>query len=158
MLYQFIAFNDTCTLFKYFLHDPNVAILTSEEEFLYNLRVLGKQNSSASYHKFTTDAVSIHRTLNMDSSSGYLPQVSEVIRRLVESGIVNKIVDDMVDPSGLWKRIKARDNLLDSFVPLSLFHMFSCFSLLVSHSVFLHLPSLILLHNPLDFTTAFSSS
>ena len=119
-------------MYKYFLQNPNTAILTNEEMFTYNLRLLGKLNQSASFHKFSSDVINIHKSLNMDSTSAYLPMVNSMIKRVVESGIVEKIVSDVVDPSDLRRRVKENDKKMNEFVPLSLLHTFSCFFYLVS--------------------------
>ncbi|KAJ9600972.1 hypothetical protein L9F63_000867 [Diploptera punctata] len=124
---DFLAFKESCPMYKYFLQNPNVAILSNEEIFMYYFRMMGKLDMADTFHKFNSEAINIHLTLNMDSTSVYLPQLNDIVKRVVEAGIMEKMVDDVVDPSGIRQRVTSRNNVLNNFVPLSLFHTFSCF-------------------------------
>ena len=98
---------------------------------MYYLGSLGKLDHTQYFHKFSSDAINIHKTLNMDSTSAYLPQINEIIRRDVEAGIMKKIMDEIVDLTGIRRKSMDVDRMIKSFIPLSLFHKFSCFSYLV---------------------------
>ncbi|KAJ9576761.1 hypothetical protein L9F63_025342 [Diploptera punctata] len=132
---EFILFKNRSIMFRYFLHSSNFAVLTSEEVIMYNLRFLGEFNDSVTFHKFSSDVINIHKTLIMDITSPLVPLINKVIRRLVEAGIVDEIVESVVDPSGYWQRSRSSIILLGNFVPLSLFHLFSCFVYLIVGSI-----------------------
>ncbi|KAJ9598977.1 hypothetical protein L9F63_010571 [Diploptera punctata] len=82
---EFILFKNRSTMFRYFLNFPNFAVLTSEEMVMYNLRFLGELNNSVYFHKFSGDVINIHKTLNMDNTSPFVPLINTVIKRLVEA-------------------------------------------------------------------------
>ncbi|KAJ9597150.1 hypothetical protein L9F63_026960 [Diploptera punctata] len=92
---EFILFKNRSTMFRYFLHSPNFAVLTSEEVVMYNLRFLGELNSSVTFHKFNIDVINIHKTLIMDIKSPFVPLINIIIRQLVEAGIVDEIVESV---------------------------------------------------------------
>ncbi|KAJ9598974.1 hypothetical protein L9F63_010568 [Diploptera punctata] len=106
-------------------NDTNAAVLFSEDIFMYNYPLIPEGNRRTQFYKIREKTFSVHRTLVMYPSNPYLPIVNEIVRRLVESGIVNKIVDDIINPTG--KRLGSEE-FLDEYVSLTLFHMFSCFS------------------------------
>ncbi|KAJ9580702.1 hypothetical protein L9F63_024122 [Diploptera punctata] len=138
---RFLIFSNECSMFKYSIMKSNVAILISEEMFLYNFGSLGLLNRTYYFHKFSNGVINVYRSINMDITSPYLPQVNIIIKRLVESGIVEKLVDNSVDPSGMWKKIKSGHSILEDYNPLSLFHLSSsffylCFGFTLSFLVF----------------------
>ncbi|KAJ9580700.1 hypothetical protein L9F63_024120 [Diploptera punctata] len=124
---DYSIFNNEKDMLTYCVRNPNISFLISEEVFLYNFRSFGILNQTALFHKMNTVVINIHRTINMDVTSPYLPQVNIIIKRLVEAGIAKKLVDNFSDPSALWKRIKSEHKILYEYVPLSLFHLSSPF-------------------------------
>ncbi|KAJ9580701.1 hypothetical protein L9F63_024121 [Diploptera punctata] len=127
IIYDFLTFTNECSMLNYSVRNANIAFLVSEEVFLFNFRSLGMLNRTSYFHKFSNGVINVHRSINMDITSPYLRQVNTVIKRLVESGIVDKIVDNYVDPTGLWKQINSGHRILEDYVPLSLFHLLSSF-------------------------------
>ena len=108
-----------------------MAALTSEEIFLYHSRFYFKNVSTSLYHKFTDDGMNIHRSLRMLITNPFVPRVKQVTKRLVEAGIVDKLVDSFVDPSGWMRGVTMGKSSICDYVSLSMFHMVSPFMYLI---------------------------
>ncbi|KAJ9580703.1 hypothetical protein L9F63_027550 [Diploptera punctata] len=138
---DFLIFSNECSVMNYSVTNSSIAFLMSEEVFLYNFRSLGMLNRTSYFHKFSNGVINVYRFITMDMTSPFLPQLNIVIKHLVEAGIVEKLVDNSVDPSGLWKKIRSEHSILEEYVPLSLFHLSSsfiylCFGFTLSFLVF----------------------
>ena len=108
-------------------NDSEMALLTSEEVFLYSIREMCALNSTDKFHKFTSYGLRVHQIMNINNLSPYLPAVNQIIRRLGEAGIVEQIVDNIVDPTGV-RRISTRDeSSSNEYVPLTILHVFFSF-------------------------------
>ncbi|KAJ9600257.1 hypothetical protein L9F63_009433 [Diploptera punctata] len=103
------------------MNTSKVAMILSKEVFLYNFPKENKTNWKTILHRFSKESVGIHRSLPLAVTSPYVPLVNEVVRRLVEGGIVDKLVQRAVEV------MTSRESLLDEFEVLTLFHMFSSF-------------------------------
>ena len=73
----------------------------------------------------------LHRTLSFHMRSPLIPLVNKITKQLVEAGIVDKIIDNISDPSGWTQGIRMRKHSSFNFVSLSLFHMISQFVYLI---------------------------
>ncbi|KAJ9581371.1 hypothetical protein L9F63_023447 [Diploptera punctata] len=124
---KFLVFYDVCSMFRYSAHNSKVAILASDETFFYTFRELGMLKQIESFHKFSTQLTSIHRTLIIDMTSPYLPLVNKIISHLVQTGIVDKLVHDSIDISRFLQRIRTTEKSFNEYVPLTVYHIFSSF-------------------------------
>ncbi|KAJ9588097.1 hypothetical protein L9F63_018524 [Diploptera punctata] len=123
----FFMFNDDCQMLEFCFRNSSVAALTTEERFLYISRLYFRNVSTSVYHKFTEDGISFHRTLNMYPRNPFVEAVNKITISLVEGGIVDKIVERYLDPSG-WTRGKTMGRTsVHEYVPMSMFHMTSPF-------------------------------
>ncbi|PSN39317.1 Ionotropic receptor 780 [Blattella germanica] len=118
---------DTVNMLRFTSEKPNTAVLTSEEVFLYNYPRMCERNGTSEFYMVRNGAMSVHMTFVIDKSSRYIPFINRIIIRLVESGVVNKIVENYVDPTGLKKGISIAKHVPKSYGPLSKFQMFSTF-------------------------------
>ncbi|KAJ9577489.1 hypothetical protein L9F63_005932 [Diploptera punctata] len=121
-----LGFLNNCDMLRMCYYNCNLAVLTSEETFIYNSRLYFKK-LNGSFHKFSGEDLIVHRTLNIHPSSIYRPLMNKAVKRLVESGIVEKVVDNFVDPSGWTRGVRIEEKLSSNYTPLSLLHMFSPF-------------------------------
>ncbi|KAJ9583295.1 hypothetical protein L9F63_022362 [Diploptera punctata] len=128
---KYIQFTNMCDMLIYCFYVSNIGAFTDENIFIYNSRLYFKDIRTTSFHKFSSEGISVHRTLNMFTLSPYLPLVNKLTKRLVEAGIVEKIVDDFVDPSGWTRGVKLEANAKNDYIPLSLLHMTSVFTYLL---------------------------
>ncbi|KAJ9579171.1 hypothetical protein L9F63_024722 [Diploptera punctata] len=121
-----LAFYNEIDMFELYIRNSNVAALSTEDTILYSFR-LCFNNMSSSFHKITDSVVSVHRYLELFFTSPFVPLVNQITTRLVEAGIVDKIAQDFLDPSG-WTRgvIMTQSDSYD-YEPLSMFHMTSSF-------------------------------
>ncbi|PSN39316.1 Ionotropic receptor 779 [Blattella germanica] len=131
---------DTVNMLRFTSEKPNTAVLTSEEVFLYNYPRMCERTETSEFYMVRNGAMSVHMTFVIDNSSRYIPFINRIIIRLVESGVVNKLVENYVDPTGLKKGINDAEHFT-SYSPLSKFQMFSTFlylfiGLLLSFIVF----------------------
>ncbi|KAJ9588104.1 hypothetical protein L9F63_018531 [Diploptera punctata] len=129
--HTFLMFFDDCQLLEFCFHNSSIAALTTEERFLYNSRLHFQDVSTTFYHMITEDGVSFHRTLNMHARNPFVEAVNNITVRLVEGGIVDKIVETFVDTSG-WTRGKTMGKTsIHDYVPMSMLHLTSPFIYLV---------------------------
>lgn len=124
---MYLGFMNNCDLLHSCFRNSNIAAMTSEETFLYTSRLYFR-DFPGSFHKFSSDGVIIQETINMFPTSPHLPYVNRLIKRLVESGIVKRIVDDFVDPSGWTRGVRLKYNAILEYESLSVFHMTSPFA------------------------------
>ncbi|KAJ9590253.1 hypothetical protein L9F63_016640 [Diploptera punctata] len=124
---EFMVFQDDCDMLKFCFHNPNTACFTNEEAFLYNSHLYFKHISKSAFYKLNTDGVSVHRTLNMFTTSPHLSLVNQATKRLVEAGIVDKIVESFVDPSGWTRGVRMQEHSPYDYISLSTYHMLSPF-------------------------------
>ena len=110
----------------------NTAALTTEEVLLYSFRQLCVLNRTVLLYQLKSYQLYEAKTLNIDISSPYRPIMNNIIKRLIEGGIVEKIVQDYIDPTGLWKGVLRKTRSLDEYAALSVFPMFYCFVYYVS--------------------------
>ncbi|KAJ9598933.1 hypothetical protein L9F63_010527 [Diploptera punctata] len=130
--FGYVLFYSNCLMLKHFAENSKIATLVSQEVLLYNLNLLGMLNRTAEFHKFSNYVINRHKTLVMHNTSPHVPAVNKILTRLVEAGIVDKIVNNFVDPSAMWERMKVTGNLQDGYVSLSSsthFLRFTTFSL-----------------------------
>ncbi|KAJ9588098.1 hypothetical protein L9F63_018525 [Diploptera punctata] len=127
----FFLFTNDCQMLECCFRNSSVAALTTEERFLYMSRLYFRNISMSLYHTFKDDGISFHRTLNMYARNPFVEAVNKITISLVEGGIVDKIVEHFLDPSG-WIRgqIMGRTSVHD-YAPLSMFDMTSPFMYLV---------------------------
>ncbi|KAJ9588099.1 hypothetical protein L9F63_018526 [Diploptera punctata] len=124
-------FND-CQMLEFCFRNSSVAALTTEERFLYMSQLYFRNVSTSLYHTFRADGVRFHRTLNMYARNRFVEAVNKQITvSLVEAGIVDKIVERYLDPSGWIRGQKMGRTSINEYVPLSMFHMTSPFMYLV---------------------------
>ncbi|KAJ9581625.1 hypothetical protein L9F63_023208 [Diploptera punctata] len=120
----FLLFLDNYRMIGFGLYNSNIATLTTEEVLLYYSRKHFKNISSL--YKMVDGGVSIHRIYKLVPSSPLIPLVNQITTRLVEGGIVDKIVHDFLDPSG-WTRGLTFGKSSSDFKSLTMFHMTSPF-------------------------------
>ncbi|KAJ9590230.1 hypothetical protein L9F63_016650 [Diploptera punctata] len=126
---EIFVFNDLFQLLDLFLHKPKFAVFVTDELLLYFYR-MNVKNRTISFHRLTS-VYNVPKTFNLDITSCYRPLVNNIVNHLVESGIVEKIVEMYVDPSGWAQGVLMKDNSIREFVPLSTFHMISSFLYLI---------------------------
>ncbi|KAJ9586151.1 hypothetical protein L9F63_020207 [Diploptera punctata] len=124
-------FNYDCQLLEFCFLNSSIAALTTEERFLYISRLYFHNDSTSFYHKFTKDGTHFHRTLNMYARNPFVEAVNKITIRLVEGGIVDKIVETFLDPSGWVRGKRMGKTSIHEYVPLSMLHMTSPFMYLV---------------------------
>ncbi|PSN57445.1 Ionotropic receptor 783 [Blattella germanica] len=118
-------------LLKYAVNNSNTAVMTSVEAFLHYYPRVSKRRDATVFHMLSEDSLSITRFFTMDSTSAFLPFLNEIIRRLVEGGIVDRIAEDFVDPEGLRRGYNDL-KWYNKYAPLSIFEIFSAFLYLCS--------------------------
>ncbi|KAJ9586148.1 hypothetical protein L9F63_020204 [Diploptera punctata] len=123
----FLMFSNDCQLLEFCYRNSSVAALTTEERFLYISRLYFGDDSTSVFHIFTEDVKGYHRTLNMYARNPFVEAVNRIIINLVEAGIINKIVETFLDPSGWVRGKRMGKNSIHDYVPLSMFHMTSPF-------------------------------
>ncbi|KAJ9588103.1 hypothetical protein L9F63_018530 [Diploptera punctata] len=128
---NFLMFPNDCTMLEFCFSNSNVAALTTEERFLYISWLYFRDVSTSLYHKFTEDGVSFHRTLNMYARNTFVEPVNKITISLVEGGIVNKIVETFLDPSGWIRGKRMGKTSMHDCEPMSMFHMTSPFMYLL---------------------------
>ncbi|KAJ9575413.1 hypothetical protein L9F63_025636 [Diploptera punctata] len=124
-------FNYDCQLLEFCFLNSSIAALTTEERFLYISRLYFHNDSTSFYHKFAKDGTHFHRTLNMYARNPFVEAVNKITIRLVEGGIVDKIVETFLDPSGWVRGKRMGKTSIHEYVPLSMLHMTSPFMYLV---------------------------
>ena len=126
-----LIFTTDCGMLNFCFYNKNVAALTSKEIFLYNSHFNLKNSPTSSFHLFTDAGVNYHRTLHFHMRNPFVPLVNKITKRLVEAGIVSKIVANFSDPSGWAQSVRISKPLLFDYVALSLLHMTSPFMYLI---------------------------
>ncbi|KAJ9576762.1 hypothetical protein L9F63_025343 [Diploptera punctata] len=110
------------------VNGSRIGLLLSDEVFIYNLPEVPRDfNWKLVFHKFSKSTVNIHRTLQLHITSPFVPLLNSVVEKLVEGGIVYKVVRSNVDPTGKKLGDVPEESLINIFEPLSLFHIFSSF-------------------------------
>ncbi|KAJ9576763.1 hypothetical protein L9F63_025344 [Diploptera punctata] len=111
---------------KSVVYGSRIGLLLSDEVFIYNLPEVPRDfNWKLVFHKFSKSTINIHRTLQLHITSPFVPLVNSVVEKLVEGGIVDKVVRSNVDPTGKKLGDVSEESLINIFEPLSLFHIFS---------------------------------
>ena len=121
----FVFFNANYHMLQFAFSDSTIAALTSEESLLYNFRQLCVLNRTVLFYKFLNNDISMHRTLKMYVTSPFIPVFNKIIRSLVEAGIVERMVYNIVDPTGVYRGYTMDDKSLDNYNPLTTFHVLS---------------------------------
>ncbi|KAJ9588096.1 hypothetical protein L9F63_018523 [Diploptera punctata] len=129
--HTFLMFPNDCQMLEFCFRNLSVAAFTTEERFLYTSRLYFRDVSTSLYHKFTEGGVSFHRTLNMYARNPFVEAVNKITIRLVEGGIVNKIVESFLDPSGWTRGKRMGKTSIHDYVPMSMLHMTSPFMYLI---------------------------
>ncbi|KAJ9596616.1 hypothetical protein L9F63_012375 [Diploptera punctata] len=129
---SFLMFWNDCDMAEFSLHNSNVASFISQERLLYNCYLYFKNVSISPIHKFREDGVSIHRSIKMFRSHPYLQQVNDVTTRLVEGGLVDKLIRDFVDPTGWIRGARMVTTWTHGYASLSMSRIISTFTYLVS--------------------------
>ncbi|KAJ9598973.1 hypothetical protein L9F63_010567 [Diploptera punctata] len=104
----------------------NFATMTSREKILYNFRKYNIINQTDLFLEVSDKQININKFVIMDISSPFRPLIFSLIKRLVESGIVEEMVKSAIDPSDCM-RSRNNERYSNQYVPLSLFHMISLF-------------------------------
>ena len=121
------VFEDWISMFNLFFHKPNFGLFTTHETLLYAFKLHAfNATNKLFFYKFS-EGFSISKSFYFPVSSRFRHKVDEVVRRLVEAGIVQKLVDTYIDPSGWVQGSMMEDNSSKEFTPLSCFHLFSSF-------------------------------
>ncbi|KAJ9591732.1 hypothetical protein L9F63_001728 [Diploptera punctata] len=114
------------------LQNSDTAVLISEDALLYSLRQMCQQNRINKFHKLSSYPINVYQLYYISLSCPYLAQINEIIIRLTESGIVDKIVDTFVDPTGKRMDVSMTDTAKMEYVSLTGTHMFFSFIYLLA--------------------------
>ncbi|KAJ9588619.1 hypothetical protein L9F63_028078 [Diploptera punctata] len=126
-----LMFENDCLMLNVCSRNSSLAQLTTEERFLYVSQLYLPDDSTSVFHKFTEDGISLHRTFEMYPWNPFVDAFNKVTNSLVEAGIVDKIVESFLDPSG-WIRGKRLGKFsVYDYVPLCMFDMTSPFMYLI---------------------------
>ncbi|KAJ9588100.1 hypothetical protein L9F63_018527 [Diploptera punctata] len=126
-----LIFLNDCQMLEFCFRNSSVAALTTEERFLYMSQLYFRNVSTSLYHTFRADGLKFHRTFNMYARNRFIEAVNKITVSLVETGIVDNIVERYLDPSGWIRAQKMGRTSINEYVPLSMFHMTSPFMYLV---------------------------
>jgi hypothetical protein len=110
---------------------PNTAVMLTDELFTYNYGRICNFNHSVKFHKIADEAVPVYVSFKEGSKVPYLDRISDIIRRMVQAGIPDKIMRDITDPKGLNLGTREVADLRAEYVPLSLTHLLSPFTVLL---------------------------
>ncbi|PSN41748.1 Ionotropic receptor 789 [Blattella germanica] len=120
---------DKLMAYKYFLSVPNTALFTNTIEFShYMKKICGKERLQV-YHKLTGDDMQF-----TDDLVTYDPLVrsrfNDFVTRIVESGISEKIMNDLWNHASDDEYFFQLEKLKDTFFPLSVLHLWSAFGVI----------------------------
>jgi hypothetical protein len=112
------------------MQTPKVAMFTDKDLLNYDYGHLCGGTTPYIFYMFREEQLQIH--VNMILSNNYILYLfDEIIARLVQAGIPDKIMRDLTDPMGQQKATRVVVDLVEEYSPMSLPHVVSPFILLL---------------------------
>jgi acetoacetate decarboxylase len=113
----------------FLMQTPKVAMFSDKDLLNYDYGHLCRGTATYIFYKFREEQLQIH--VSMVLSNNYiLDQINEIIGRLLQAGIPDKIMRDLTDPMGQQKGTHMLVDLAEEYSSLSLLHVVSPFVLL----------------------------
>jgi hypothetical protein len=110
---RIMSYNDTNSLMQMIFDDKNSAIFLSRSQMSFSFRSI--QNK---YHVLSENSLQFHSVMLVKKGWPFLKQTNTVIRRLVEGGIPNKIMSNIISSKsygnrrvGVWNRVTKYSSL-----------------------------------------------
>ena len=116
--------------FQYAVNTPKTALYSTEEFFKYNERKWCKNDEIPRYHKFKNyEDSNNYNGLLFNMNCVLQDKMNRVLQKLATGGIIQKIFNDVVDPSG--RKILSEKYSELEYEPMELAYLQSCFYSLI---------------------------